>query len=65
MRGAHGCDWGCCCECDCGCCGCGGGMFVRRFISKKEKLERLEEYRDQLKNELAGLEESIHELASK
>ena len=40
-------------------------MFVRRFISKKEKLERLEEYRDQLKNELAGLEESIHELASK
>ncbi len=40
-------------------------MFVRRFISTRERLERLEEYRDQLKNELAGVEERIQELTSK
>ena len=40
--------WGC----NCGCCGC--GRFFRRFISAKEKIECLEEYRDQLKKELEG-----------
>lgn len=48
--------------CTCGCCGCGCGTFFRRFISAKEEQERLEEYRDQLKKELAGVEERIQEL---
>ena len=51
--------WGC----TCGCCGC--GPFFRRFVSAKEEVERLEEYRDQLKKELAGLEERIQELKGK
>lgn len=51
--------------CTCGCCGCGCGPFVRRFISAKEEEERLEEYRDQLKKELAGVEEHIQELKRK
>jgi len=50
--------------CSCGCCS-GHGAFVRRFISKEEKRERLEEYRDQLKKELAGVEERIQELECK
>ena len=49
-------------ECSCGCCGCGCGTFVRRFITAKEKEERLEGYREQLKKELEGVEERIQEL---
>ena len=64
MWGGGGCNCGGC-ECNCGCCGCGGGMFSRRFISKREKLERLEEYRDQLKKELEGVTEHIQELKGK
>jgi hypothetical protein len=41
----------------CGC-GCGG----RRFLSRKEKVEMLEEYRESLKNELEGVEEELKEL---
>jgi hypothetical protein len=41
----------------CGC-GCGG----RRFLSRKEKIEMLEEYRESLKNELEGVEEALNEL---
>ncbi len=52
-------------ESNCGCCGCGCGPFFRRFISAKEEQERLEEYRDQLKSELAGVEERIQELKGK
>ena len=48
--------------CGCGCCGCGCGPFFRRFISKEEEEERLEEYRKQLKKELAGLEQRLQEL---
>lgn len=55
--------WGCNCGC-CGC-GCGCGTFFRRFISAKEEEERLEEYRDQLKKELEGVEERIQELKRK
>ena len=51
--------------CTCGCCGCGCGMFFRRFVSAKEEQERLEEYRDQLKKELAGVEDRIQELKGK
>ena len=48
-----------------GACGCGCGTFIRRFISTKEELERLERYRDQLKDEIAGVEERIRELKGK
>ena len=49
----------------CNCGGCGCGTFFRRFISAKEEQERLEEYRDQLKKELEGVEERIQELKCK
>lgn len=39
-------------------CGCGG----RKFLSRKEKIEMLEEYRESLKNELEGVEEELKEL---
>lgn len=48
--------------CNCGCCGCGCGPFFRRFITAKEKEERLGEYKEQLKKELEGLEEYTQEL---
>jgi len=38
----------------CGC-GCGG----RKFLSKKEKIEMLEEYKESLKSELVGVEEAL------
>ena len=40
----------------------GCGPFFRRFISTKERVEWLEEYRDRLKEELVGAEERIQEL---
>lgn len=43
----------------CGC-GCGG----RRFLSKKERIEMLEEYSDSLKSELEGVEEELTKLKS-
>ena len=48
-------------------CNCGRGsvMFFRRFMSKKEKKEMLEEYKDQLKKELAGVEEHIQKFKNK
>ncbi len=39
--------------------GCCGG---RRFLSRREKIEMLEEYRESLKNELEGVEEELKEL---
>ena len=48
-----------------GACGCGCGGFHRRFVSAKEEQERLENYAEQLKKELAGVEERIQELKSK
>jgi hypothetical protein len=51
--------------CNCGCCGCGCGPFFRRFITEKEEEERLEEYKEQLKKELEGLEERIREFKRK
>ena len=53
--------WGC----TCGCCGCGCGPSFRRFFSTQEEKECLEGYRDQLKKELAGVEERIKELGGR
>lgn len=44
---------------------CGCGPFFRRFVSAKEERERLEEYRDQLKNELTAIEEHLEEFKDK
>ena len=38
-----------------GMCGCG----ERKFLSKKERIEMLEEYRESLKCELEGVEEEL------
>jgi predicted nucleic acid-binding Zn-ribbon protein len=46
---------GCCC----------GGMGFRRFISPAEELERLKNYLEELKKEVAGVEARIHELKGK
>jgi len=47
---------GCCCEAD--------TRLVRRYKTAKEEMEKLENYRDELKKELAGVEERIRELKS-
>lgn len=39
-----------------------GRFWGRRFISKAEQLERLEEYKEALEKELAGVKEAIEEL---
>ena len=51
--------------CTCGCCRCGCGPSFRRFLSSKEEQEGLETYKDELKKELAGVEERIKELKGK
>lgn len=42
--------------------GCGCGPSFRRFISAKEERERIEKYKDQLKKELAAVDEHLEEL---
>jgi hypothetical protein len=44
-----------------GCC-CGCGPIRRHFLTAKERQEHLEKYRDELKKEIAGIEEHIQEL---
>ena len=39
-----------------------GRFGGRHFLSKAEQLERLEEYKDALEKELAGVQEAIEEL---
>jgi len=46
-------------------CGCGCGPGLRRFFSTQEERECLDNYRDQLEKELAGVEERIKEYESK
>lgn len=46
-------------------CGCCCGPFSRRFMSNDEKLEMLEDYKDQLEKELTGVKESIQERKNK
>jgi hypothetical protein len=52
-----------------GCCCCGGmmpgccsGMGWRRFMSPAEELERLQNYLEELKKEIAGVEARIREM---
>ena len=45
--------------------GCCRGMGFRRFISPAEEMERLKDYLDELKKEMAGVEARIHELKGK
>ncbi len=49
--------------CTCGC--WGGGHMGRRFFTAREEEEWLENYRDQLKKELAGVEERLAERKEK
>jgi len=44
-----------------GCC-CGPGHMTRRFVSSKEEAEKLEQYREQLEKEIAGIDERINDL---
>jgi hypothetical protein len=48
---------GCCC-----CCGSGAAHHFRRYVSKRERIERLEAYREELKRELEGVDEAIDEI---
>ncbi|MDE1832875.1 MAG: DUF5320 domain-containing protein [Candidatus Micrarchaeota archaeon] len=41
-------------------CNCGTGM--RNFLTREEKLEILKEYKDNLQQEIKGLEERIKDL---
>jgi len=54
----------CCCNC-----GCGGREghergHGRRFLTKAEKVEQLKSYAEELRKELAAVEENIKELKS-
>jgi hypothetical protein len=45
--------------------GCCHGSGWRRFVSPAEEIERLHDYLDQLKKEMAGVEARLHELKGK
>jgi hypothetical protein len=49
-----------CCECGPVCCPPHG--MVRRFVSAKEKQECLEQYKEQLEKEIAGVNERIQKM---
>ncbi len=44
---------------------CGCGCHERRFQSKKERIETLEEYMESLKSELVRVEEELKSLQTK
>jgi predicted nucleic acid-binding Zn-ribbon protein len=44
---------------------CAPGHLRRHFVSAREKMERLEEYKAQLEQEIAGVEEQMKEFRSK
>jgi hypothetical protein len=51
----------------CQCCGCGGhhhhhGYRGRRFFTREERAKDLEEYSEDLRKELAAVEEQLREL---
>jgi hypothetical protein len=41
---------------------CGQGFSGRRYLTKQERIEWLEEYKNNLEKELAGVSERIEEL---
>jgi hypothetical protein len=43
----------------------GYGEFPRRFLTKEEKIKKLENYAQELKNELTAVQERIKELKAK
>ena len=43
---------------------CHGGHHGRRFLTKQEKIEQLEDYAEELKKEITAVEERIKELRS-
>lgn len=43
-------------------CNCECGHSLRHYLSAKEKQENLEEYKDQLKKELAAVDEHLGEI---
>lgn len=54
-----------CGDCSCGCgSGCHDhGQGTRRVLTKEEKAEKLKNYAEELKKELAAVEEHIEELS--
>lgn len=58
----HGSHHGSCCSTSHDC-GCGhGGYGFRKFYTKQEKKEHLQRYAEQLKKELAAVEEHLKEM---
>jgi hypothetical protein len=55
MCGEHGCEPAMCCH---------GHQHVRRFLTKEEKIKQLENYADELKKEIAAVNDHIKELKS-
>jgi hypothetical protein len=52
---------------ECGCeasIGCHPQPHGRRFLTKEEKIKRLEDYAEELKKEIAAVEERIKEVRS-
>jgi hypothetical protein len=43
---------------------CHGQPHGRRFLTKQEKIKRLEEYAEELKKEMVAVEEKINEMKS-
>jgi predicted transcriptional regulator len=48
--------------CGCGCHGESHGHHKRRFLTKEEKIERLQKYAEELQKEVAAVQEHIKEL---
>jgi len=51
----------CCGGMGCHCC-VGSSSMRRRYPTSQERMERLEEYREELKKELQGVEEEIEKI---
>ncbi len=49
------------CECETSM-GCHGQLHGRRFLTKEEKIKRLEDYAEELKKEMAAVEERLKEM---
>jgi predicted transcriptional regulator len=49
-------------SCGCGCHDESHGHHKRRFLTKEEKIEKLQKYAEELEKELAAVQEHIKEL---